>query len=93
MLSKGVIKRINQLCSRFFWKGNDSSSRGARISWQTICTPKSEGGLGLKDLKSWNHACVLQNIWAIMAKAGSLWIAWIHAYVLKGRSIWQIAGS
>ena len=28
-----------------------------------------------------------------MAKTGSLWIVWIHVYVLKGRNIWQIIGS
>ena len=38
---------------------------------------------------SWNQACILQNIWAIISKAGSLWIAWIETYVLKGRSIWE----
>ena len=25
-----------------------------------------------------------------MAKAGYLWIAWIEAYKLKGRSVWQV---
>ena len=38
---------------------------------------------------SWNQACILQNIWAIISKSGSLWIAWLQAYVLKGRSFWQ----
>ena len=28
-----------------------------------------------------------------MAKAGSLWIAWIEAYMLKGRSVWQVSSS
>ncbi|XP_022772119.1 uncharacterized protein LOC111314763 [Durio zibethinus] len=35
--------------------------------------------------------CVLQNIWLIIAKADSLWIAWIEAYELKGKTIWQVA--
>ena len=64
--------------------------KGARVTWETICFPKYEGGLGLKNMVSWNKACILQNIWAIIVKAGSLWIAWIHEYVLKDRSIWQI---
>ena len=93
ILPKGVIKRVNQLCSNFFWKGNDKPSKGARISWYDICHPKVEGGLGLKDTLSWNKACVMQNIWSIMVKAGSLWIAWIEAYVLKGRSFWEISAS
>ena len=32
----------------------------------------------------------MQNIWALMTKAGSLWIVWIEAYVLKGRSLWNV---
>ena len=87
ILPKGVLKKINQLCSGFFWKGKNQSTRGTRLSWEAICYPKSDGGLRLKDLKSWNHACVLQNIWAIIVNSGSLWIAGIYEYVLKERSI------
>ena len=89
MLPKGVLKRIMQLCSGFLWKGKVESSSGARVSWDTICYPKSEGGLGLKNLTSWNQACVLQSIWAVIAKSGSIWIAWIQEYLLKGRSLWD----
>ena len=63
------------------------------MKWKTICHPKSEGGLGLKDMLSWNQACIMQNVWAIISKAGSIWIAWIQAYVLKGRDFWQIPAS
>ena len=52
ILFKGMIKVINQKCSRFFWKGNDTPLRGARVSWMDICYPKAEGGLGLKDMAS-----------------------------------------
>ena len=78
-----------QLCSRFLWKWKVESSRGAQVSWDTIYYPKSEGGLGLKNLTSWNQACVLQNIWAVIAKSGFIWIVWIQEYILKGRSLWD----
>ena len=93
MLPKSVLKKISQICAHFFWKGNSTNSKGVRMSWQTICYPKAEGGLGLKDVISWNQVCILHHLWSIFAKAGSLWITWIHAYVLKGRSIWQIEKS
>ena len=35
----------------------------------------------------------MQNIWAIITKSGSLWIAWIQEYVLKGKSLWDLAES
>ena len=35
----------------------------------------------------------MQHIWSLITQAGSLWIAWTQAYVLKGRSIWQVPRS
>ena len=89
ILPKGVLRRINQLCSAFFWKGIEHTTKSAQVKWQVICHPKYEGGLGLMDIFSWN-ACIIQNIWSIITKSGSLWIAWIEAYMLKGRSLWQV---
>ena len=88
-LPKSVFKRLNQLCSNFFWKGSSDSKRGARVKWQEVCHSKDEGGLGLKDILSWNQASMIQHLWSIFSKLGSIWIAWIHAYELKGRNIWQ----
>ncbi|XP_039070448.1 uncharacterized protein LOC120217415 [Hibiscus syriacus] len=56
-LPQSIIKRIEQFCSRFFWKVSDKAATGARVNWGTICQSKSEGGLGLKDIKTWNKAC------------------------------------
>ena len=78
------------MCASFLWKGKEGPVKGAKVKWKLLCHPKSEGGLGLKDILSWNEACILQNIWAIISKAGSIWIAWIQAYVLKGRDFWQV---
>ena len=86
-MPKGVLKRINQFCSGFLWKGKEQSARGACVSWDEICYPKSEGGgLGIRELCSWNQACVMQSIWALIVKSGSIWIAWVQEYVLKGKS-------
>ena len=60
LLPKSVLKKINQLCSSFFWKGNSNTAQGTRVSWNSICHPKDEGGLGLKDILSWNQACLLK---------------------------------
>jgi hypothetical protein len=31
---------------------------------------------------------MLRHVWNLFVKSGSLWVAWIEAYVLKGRSFW-----
>ncbi|CAL1351994.1 unnamed protein product [Linum trigynum] len=59
MLPKKVINRIQKVCSDFLWYGEGTGRAKAR--WDLICLPKKEGGLGLRDLYTWNVACVWQN--------------------------------
>lgn len=33
---------------------------------------------------------MMRHIWNIFARAGSLWIAWVKKYILKGKSFWQV---
>ena len=58
------------MLSIFFWKGNSSFAKGAKVSWKFICHPKAERGLGFKDVLSWNKACIIQHIWEIFTKVG-----------------------
>ncbi|KAE8688161.1 SPX domain-containing protein 1 [Hibiscus syriacus] len=84
-------RRINQLFSRYLWKGSDTSASGARVSWGNLCKSKSEGGLGLKDLKSWNKVCMILLIQNLLAGQGSLWIAWTHSYVIISNDFSQMS--
>ncbi|KAA3459647.1 reverse transcriptase [Gossypium australe] len=77
LLPKVVIKLVNQMCMRLLRKGQNEKVKAARVSWGQIRKPKN-GGFGLKDLANWNKACE-----AILIQAGSLWIAWINAYMLR----------
>ncbi|CAN1842321.1 Putative ribonuclease H protein At1g65750, partial [Linum perenne] len=55
-LPLGIIKRIQQICAFFLWRADTK----AKVAWSEITYPKSEGGLGLKDLKMWNKALVFR---------------------------------
>jgi hypothetical protein len=46
--------------------------------------------LGLKSIEDWNRAAVLRHVWNLFAKAGSLWVAWVRANLLKGRCFWKV---
>ncbi|GJY19322.1 hypothetical protein Tco_0390813 [Tanacetum coccineum] len=50
LLPKSVIYDINKLLKGFLWNQGDISTGKAKVAWNKICRPKSEGGLGLKDL-------------------------------------------
>jgi hypothetical protein len=60
------------------------------VSWDHVCLPKQEGGLGLKRVEDWNKAIVMKHIWNLFTQVGSLWVAWVHCELLKGRSFWIV---
>jgi hypothetical protein len=68
-----------------------SEGERQKISWNDICFPKKEGGLRLKDVEIWNISSMMRHVWSIFAKSGSIWVAWVHEYLLKGRSFWNVS--
>ncbi|XP_074266236.1 uncharacterized protein LOC141588706 [Silene latifolia] len=41
------------------------------------------GGLGLRDLHSWNIAAIVKYVWWVAMKADHLWVKWVHAVYIK----------
>lgn len=79
-----VIDRIESICRTFLW-----GSKVARVSWRQVCLPKHEGGLGLRDLRTWNKALLAQNLWNIHLKKDTLWVKWVNEFFLRGCPIWD----
>nr|GEX57492.1 MACPF domain-containing protein CAD1 [Tanacetum cinerariifolium] len=71
------------------WK-NKSLSFAAKVAWHDMSLPESEVGLGLRDLEVFNFALTTTHIWNIVNNKESLWVRWIHAYKLRGRTFWDI---
>lgn len=83
-LPVSVIDRVTQICRAFLW-----GSKKTPVAWSDCCIPVDEGGLGLRDIQSWNLALLAKNIWNIHTKVDSLWIRWIHEEYLGGISVWS----
>lgn len=84
VLPKAVVKRINSLCGLFLWKGRLDAHHSAKVSWEVVTKEKTCGGLGVKDLLTWNKACCIKLIWLLFFQAGSIWVCWFKTEVLKG---------
>lgn len=65
-------------------------SSSAKVAWRDVCSLKSEGGLGLRDLKEVNKVFGLKLIWRMLA-GDSLWGKWIKENLLKGKSFWEVS--
>ncbi|XP_074298043.1 uncharacterized protein LOC141628848 [Silene latifolia] len=55
------------------------------VAWSTICSPKEEGGLGIKDQKIWNKVMVGRLVDWVATKKDSIWVQWVNVNYLKGR--------
>ncbi|VFQ88796.1 unnamed protein product [Cuscuta campestris] len=83
-VQKYVLDCITSLCRNFLW-----GSKLAKVAWVDICKPKTEGGLGLKDITSWNNALLCKLLWNLAAKKDSLWVKWVHNIYIQGSDVWQ----
>ncbi|GJY50957.1 RNA-directed DNA polymerase, eukaryota, reverse transcriptase zinc-binding domain protein [Tanacetum coccineum] len=75
---------------RFLWNSVDSAKGKARVSWDSVCRPKDQGGLGFKPLAKWNEVLLVAQVWKIMESKESPWVKWVNTVKLKGSSIWQV---
>lgn len=84
LLPKACIARINSLCNQFMWKGSLEGHNTARVSWETVVLTKRQGGFGVKDLCTWNKACMFRLVWMLFFGPESVWITWFKEVILKG---------
>lgn len=85
-IPKKCIKAINSLCGAYLWRGTTEGNHTARVSWETVMLPKSEGGLGIMNLHYWNKACTIKLLWLLFFRSGSIWVAWFRKTVLQNNT-------
>ncbi|KAH9734293.1 putative ribonuclease H protein [Citrus sinensis] len=71
-LPSSVRIKIDQLCRRFIWSGAGSQRKLSLVSWDIICRPKSNGGLGFKDMDLMNKALLMKVAWDLFINPSKL---------------------
>ncbi|XP_074297069.1 uncharacterized protein LOC141627745 [Silene latifolia] len=57
--------------------------RSPLVSWEKVCVPKDEGGLGIRHSIAWNLASICKLSWWIYSNQDSLWVQWVHHIYMK----------
>ena len=63
-----IIKVIERICRSYLWSGVGEVTKKALIAWEKVCCPKSEGGIGLINMKIWNRAAIAKLCWDLANK-------------------------
>ena len=64
----------------FWWGQKHQETKMAWVGWKQMCSPKSEGGMGFRNLQAFNLAMLAKQAWRILSNPSSL-----IARVLKAR--------
>lgn len=62
-------------------------SSGAKVAWETVCSPNEERGLGFRVLRDWNKAAMIKHLWALALKADTVGQVGPHLYHQKSLAL------
>jgi len=69
----GIISSIESIFKSFFWGGGEENRKIAWISWESICIPKEDGGLGVRRVGDFNTSLLGKWCWRMLSEKGGLW--------------------
>ncbi|RVX00224.1 putative ribonuclease H protein [Vitis vinifera] len=78
-IPKAVAKRIEKIQRDFLWRGGGGGGRGCLegkvhlINWKVVCSPKEEGGLGIRKIDLLNKALLGKWVWRYAYEKDNLW--------------------
>lgn len=71
-LPRGSSNEIKSLLS-WFWLGDDVEKGSLHwVAWETLCMPKNVGGMGFRNLGTFNKAMLAKHWWRLLQFPDSL---------------------
>jgi hypothetical protein len=68
-----VWKKIRRLQREFLWGGRRGRKKISWIKWDTVCLPKKEGGLGVRDIRAVNISLLSKWRWRLLDNNQVVW--------------------
>ncbi|CAN1134502.1 Putative ribonuclease H protein At1g65750 [Linum perenne] len=72
-LPVSLCDKIDQKVRNFIWGSSNGVRKLHNVNWETVCKPKSLGGLGLRSARELNQAFLMKVVWGLITKPDELW--------------------
>lgn len=73
-LPVATLDQLDKIARSFIWGSNEGSRKQHLLSWEKICRPKCEGGLGIRLAKEMNIALLAKLGWRLLNTQDGLWV-------------------
>jgi hypothetical protein len=72
LIPKGLCHKMESMISNFWWGGNVDSKKIHWINWEKNCKQKQDGGMGFRNLSTFNKALLAKQGWRLITEPQSL---------------------
>lgn len=91
LITQSICKNIDSLLRKFWWGYKlDGKQHLSLQSWNQICTPKSEGGMGIKKVQGMNLAFLSKLGWQMLSPHPRPWVKCLSAKYLQYSKFLQV---
>lgn len=90
LLPKSFCKELQHLMVQFWWSSDIESRKIHWMSWEKMCRPEHEGGLGFRDLYAFNLPLLAKQGWRLIHHPESTVARVLKAKYFKGSTFWDV---
>nr|WMB96745.1 hypothetical protein [Solanum melongena] len=88
-LPDNVVQELDKMIISFLWGEMNGTRKLHELSWDQVCLPKDQGGLGLRDTRKANFAFLAKLCWYIVKDKDCLWVELIKRKYLRSQEFMQ----
>ncbi|KAG7584349.1 Ribonuclease H-like superfamily [Arabidopsis suecica] len=86
-LPKSITSKLTSAVAKFWWSSNGESRGMHWMAWDKLCSSKSEGGVGFRNVDDFNSALLAKQLWRLIMAPESLVLKGLIKRVGSGASI------
>lgn len=74
-----VCEEAKKICRDFIWGSTSDKRKCHLVSWEKLCKPKENGGLGFRSMRILNQAYMMKLAWQLVTERDKLWVQVMRA--------------
>jgi hypothetical protein len=84
LIPNSCCKKLDRSFKNFLWGFPPKKTRNLSLkAWDSICTPKAMGGLGIRKMREVNLALISKLGWQLLNNSDSLWVSQLQGKYLN----------